>query len=269
MLAVVALVAATACSGSPTAPSSVLSAASSSAAQAEAAGTQNLTSGPVAGAVGASRFVAFGDSITEGVLSSFDGTFLFNPGTSQSYPFQLQNRLISGHPGQSFTVFNRGIGGETAASGSQRIQSVLAADRPEVLLLLEGINDLSAGFGVGATVGRLQTMLDVAQLNNVTVFIATMFQTYRTEEEIPGEAPRIRENAFTLVEPLNQGIRQIAAGRPNVVLVDINYAFASAPNPRALVGGDGLHPTEEGYVRMARWFGAAIEQTFAVRGAFQ
>lgn len=220
-----------------------------------------ISSGPIS-AIGATKFVAFGDSITYGTTSSFDGAFLFDT-ASQSYPVRLQLGLNAHHPPQTFDVRNRGIPGETAGTGSQRIQSVLAADRPQGLLLLEGINDLSGGSSVAETVGRLQTILEIARLHNVTVIIATMFQTYEIADPDDGH---IRPNAATLVPAFNQALVQMAQGRQNVYIVDIHHAFGTN---RSYVGGDGLHPTEAGYERMAQWFEARIEQVFPVRGAFQ
>jgi lysophospholipase L1-like esterase len=223
-----------------------------------------LSQGPIS-AVGATRFVAFGDSITYGVLSSFDGVFLFDT-PHQSYPVRVQLGLNAHHAPQSFTVINRGVPGETAASGASRIGSVLASDRPQVLLLLEGINDLNGGASVGTTTSRLATILDTARLYNVTVIIGNMFQTYETVDPNDGH---VRHNAASQIVPFNNGIAQITSGRSNVFVVDLYHAFATAPNPRSLVGGDGLHPTEAGYERMASWFEARIEQAFPVRGAVQ
>ncbi len=213
-------------------------------------------------AVGATRFVAFGDSITYGTLSSFDGGALFDVPT-HSYPVRLGLGLDFYHAPQQFSIINRGVPAEAVADGGvRRIASVLASDRPQALLLLEGINDLNGGRSVSATVAALDTVLDHARLYNVTVLIATMFQTYVSE------APdgRIRTNAADLVPSFNAAIRQMAAGRQNVFLVDIEPAFRGR---RHLVGGDGLHPSEEGYEVMASTFMAAIEAAFPVRGSFQ
>ena len=47
---------------------------------------------------------------------------------------------------------------------------------------------------------------------------------------------------------------------------DLEVVFGSN---RALLGGDGLHPTEAGYDRMASAFLTAIERAFPIRGSFQ
>jgi lysophospholipase L1-like esterase len=217
--------------------------------------------GDVTNVVGATRFLAFGDSITFGTLSSFDGVFLFD-GSPQAYPARLELGLNFHHPTQAFTVVNRGVPGEGALEGAARVSGVLAATRPQALLLLEGINDLNAGRSLGGTLSALGTILDYARAHNATVVVATMFQTYEVDR--PDGAHRT--NSADLVPALNNGIRQLAAGRQNVFVADIYAAFGTN---RSLVGGDGLHPTELGYERMAMTFQAAIEAAFPVRGTFQ
>ncbi len=218
-------------------------------------------------AVGAARFVSFGDSITYGTISSGDGTMLYEV-PSQSYPERLRlglemyNRPPGLVQGAYFSVANRGIPGETAGQGASRLASVLASDRPQVLLLLEGINDLGAGRSVAATLSSLEALLNTARLYNVPVVIATMFRTYQVQTP----DGRVRENAAILVPSLNSGIRQLASGRQNVFLVDLEAIFGSS---RSLVGGDGLHPTEQGYEVIATAFMTVIETSFPVRGSFQ
>jgi lysophospholipase L1-like esterase len=273
LLAAGALIAAAACSESPTSPSPASSSPASSSAEAAdpnaAASAQDTF--PVAG-IGATRFVAFGDSITEGIESSFDtaiADFVLTAATPVSYPTQLGNFLNTRFPGQAgqFAVLNHGVGGERASTGAQRLPGVLSSARPQVLLLLEGINDLGAGgAGVSATVDHLRTMVETAQLFNATVLIGNMFQTYRTEQELPDGTTKIRENARQLIPAFNDAIRQMAQGRQNVFIVDINSAFGLN---RSLVGGDGLHPTPEGYARIAQAFADALALAFPVRGAFQ
>jgi lysophospholipase L1-like esterase len=269
---------AAACSSSnPTAPSATPSAPLTGQAADESPGRAQDEPAPVpaagfspsppaatSGPLGATSFVALGDSITWGTLSSFDGTFLFDAGPTFSYPFQLQSALNASHGPQIFSVENRGIGGESVVSGAQRINSVLSSVRPQGLLLLEGINDLNNGSSIGSIVGQLEIILDVARLHNVTVFIANMFQTYETVSPAPEN--RVRTNSATQITAFNSAIAQMASGRQNVYLVDLYHAFGSN---RSFVGGDGLHPTAEGYERMSLWFRATIEQAFAVRSAFQ
>jgi lysophospholipase L1-like esterase len=217
---------------------------------------------PTPTALGATRFVAFGDSITQGTQSSYDGRMLYD-GLPGAYPERLQIGLNYYHPPQLFSVINRGVGGEAVTiDGIRRIQSVLDIDRPQALLLLEGINDLGGDIPISQTVAALRSVMDISRQRNVPVLIATMFQTYPTVRPTGEE----RTNAAELVPEFNRQVRQMAAGRQNVTLVDIEAAFG---NNRSLVGGDGLHPTPDGYDRMASEFLKAIERAFPIRGSFQ
>ena len=88
--------------------------------------------------ISATQFVAFGDSFTEGKLSSGD--------TAQNpYPLVLVRQLAARYSTQQISVLNEGRGGETTDVGAARLPSVLASDNPQVLLLFEGVNDLALG----------------------------------------------------------------------------------------------------------------------------
>jgi lysophospholipase L1-like esterase len=258
------------CSQTPTSPSTsggVLSRGSVPQSGPEAPGD---SLGPV-NAAGATHFVAFGDSITTGVLSSFDGGFLFDPGPFTSYPYQLAGLLEANFTAQNFDVDNYGVPGEWAAQAisSNRLSQTLAAERPQGLLLLEGINDLNNGRSVSQVVGSLQQMIEIARLYNATVLIGTMFQTCLSVQ--PGTGT-IRGNSADKIVAFNNAITAMAAGRQNVYVVDLFGAFGNNCGPDGgvnLLGADGLHPSTNGYVVMATTFGLAIRDRFPVRGSFQ
>jgi lysophospholipase L1-like esterase len=228
-----------------------------------------ISSSPVT-QLGATRFVSFGDSITAGTLSSFDGAFLYDVPT-HSYSERLRLALNTYHGGpagqipRTYTVINQGVPGEWALHGAARIQNVINQDRPQGLLLLEGINDLSNTANISATINALTQIVNTARANNVTVLIATMPQTYESTNPFTGET---RTNAKDLVVPFNSQIRALVQSRPNqnIYLVDLYTAFGNNP---LYMGGDGLHPTEAGYERMASTFLNVIEAAFVIRGSFQ
>ena len=272
-LAVAALIAlvAGACTGSsalPTAPSSVLS--RGAVPQLGAPAAADPLPGP--DALGATRFMAFGDSITFGTASSFDGAFLFDPVPGTQYPIQLDNRLEAAFARQDFTVTNEGVPGEAAvtAVSSGRFAQRMAAQRPQGLLLLEGINDLnSSEISVSSVVNALAQMIDIARLYNTTVFVSTMFQTCVSVHPDTGQ---VRENSVDRIVPFNNALRAMAAGRQNVYVVDMYGVFGNNCGPSggvALLGGDGLHPTPSGYSVMAGAFSNALRSVFAVRGSYQ
>jgi lysophospholipase L1-like esterase len=104
-------------------------------------------------------------------------------------------------------------------------------------------------------------MVNMARLYNVTVLVATMPQTY----ESVSPTGVVRENSYDKIEPFNNELKRLVAGLQNVHVVDLFRAF---DNP-AYMGGDGLHPSEAGYQRMAQEFELRIEQIFPVRGGVQ
>lgn len=213
--------------------------------------------------LGATRFLSFGDSITEGVESSFDGMFLFDS-PAAAYPTNLLGLLNANYQPGGFTVINRGRGGEAAYQASGRLTSELSAQRPQVLLLLEGVNDMIGG-GRSPTeaASAAAALVDTGRFFNCTVLVATMFQT--VERETPDGV--IRNNAHDRIVPFNNELRRLVSGRQNVHIVDLYAAFGS--NPGGLVGNDGLHPTPAGYARIADTFRERIAQVFAVRGSLQ
>jgi lysophospholipase L1-like esterase len=265
-----------ACASSPTAPSPTasVSPASEGASQSSTTSEDGPSASPTGVPIGATRFVAVGDSITFGTLSSFDGVAVstscraagFGDPPSHAYPNVLQGSLNTFHSPQNFNVENCGVPGEGTHGAEGRIHALLSELRPQGLLLLEGINDLNGGAGVSSTVDNLRTIVEIAQLHNVTVFVGTMFQTYRTEQELPGGGVRVRENSAQLIPSFNSAIIQMAQGRQNVHIVDVYGRFGLN---RSLVGNDGLHPTPEGYNALSVAFGLKIAEAFAVRVGFQ
>lgn len=270
-LAVLALLAG-ACAQTPTAPSASSAVLSKGAVPQEGVPPAVPLPSPVA--LGATRFVSFGDSITCGVVSSFDGTLLFVPSNCTeptfSYPRQLQQSLRGTFPSQPITVANEGSPAEEVLiAGGGRFGQTMAAVRPQGVLILEGINDLNNGRSVGSVVNGLAQMVDTARLYSTTVLIGTMFQTCVSTDPNTG---RVRLNSTDQIVPFNNAIKAMAAGRQNVYVVDIYAAFGNNCGSNGgvnLVGGDGLHPSPNGYSVMAGAFANAIKQVWAVRGSFE
>lgn len=226
--------------------------------------------------LGATRFLAFGDSITCGTPGAFTTTDIAfddrdcSPTPPAQYPQMVRSLLQTASPSQTFVVDNEGRPGEQAAAAFGRFSSLMAARRPQGVLLLEGINDLNNGSSVTATVDALARMLDLAALYNSTVLVGTMFQTCYSENPFTG---RVRPNSADKIVPFNNALRTMVTGRQNVYLVDIYASFG--PNNCLVdrgtnyLGDDGLHPSPSGYSRLASTFGAAIRDRFAVRGSYQ
>ena len=185
------------------------------------------------------KFMAFGDSITEGAVSLAPRIMLGPPDT---YPFKLEQMLRERYPSQQIVVVNQGLGGEDTRGGARRLPRVLDADKPEVLLLLEGINNLNVSTATQAN--ALRTMIIEAQDRDVAVIIATVMPVLPTSRVYqPTTTEKIRA--------LNERIFALAAEFRLGPPVDLFAIFEANP---ALIGADGLHPSIEGQTRIAEAF---------------
>ena len=201
----------------------------------------------------ATRFVAFGDSLTAGWVSSAAGA---RPEPMSSYPYLLERDLQSRYVTQTIQVVNAGAPGEEAADATARFRSVIGSQRPEVVLLMEGTNDLDVVAGGGADVAAdaLRSMVRYAQDAGADVFLMT----------IP---PQLHTGAADLVASFNATIRAIAVRR-RAVLVDVHDVLlrgaCSGGGTTPCIGADGLHPTAEGYRLVAEELSRVILDRYDV-----
>ncbi|HJZ75804.1 MAG TPA: GDSL-type esterase/lipase family protein [Vicinamibacterales bacterium] len=196
------------------------------------------------------RFIAFGDSITEGFPHTISPA-LVDPPPPGSYPLVLQSLLQARYTAQAIAVLDEGVGGEIVSSGVARLPGALAADKGGALLLMEGANDLNqfGADGVSRISSGLQTMIRMARARSMVVFVGTLLP-----ERANGTPARATHPE--LVVPANAAIRSLAAAE-GVTLVDLFTAFGGVPDP-VLISSDGLHPTAAGNERIAQTFYASI-----------
>lgn len=201
-----------------------------------------LLAGAVATPVAAqTRYVAFGDSITEGNVGD-------DPNRSElGYPPRLE-ALLAG-AGVDATVANRGEGGEKTFQGVTRIDEVLA-EGGDVLLLMEGTNDISQDLSLETTLFNLSEMARKAEDAGLSVIHATCIPRY---PEAKKDAANLRQ------QRMNESIRDLAGGSGRGLadpfevfgrepdLFDRFYAPASSDDP---VG----HPNAPGYDLLADLF---------------
>jgi lysophospholipase L1-like esterase len=198
------------------------------------------------------RFLAFGDSITAGTVSTptLELMLLDKP---DSYPFKLEQMLRSQYPAQDIVVLNRGWGGERLDEGVHRLPIVLDADKPEVLLLLEGVNEVR-NIPTSRNAGYLRTMIMTSQQRGVDVVIATL---------MPVSASRSNSAAANAaIVRLNTEIAKLAQEFGLGPPVDLFGLVQAEPQ---ILGADGLHPTADGYTRIAETFRDAVVSRYDSR----
>ena len=195
------------------------------------------------------RFVAFGDSITQGQVPAAETFTIIEP--LESYPYKLEQMLIREYPAQALRILNSGFGGEVPSAGAVRLPGVLDTERPEVLLLQEGTNGLTSA-RVSAYAASLRTMVSMARNRDIDVVIAYL---------LPVGPPHTdsRPTKPAAVVQLNERIDSIAAEFGIGPPLDLYSAFEANP---ALMSFDGLHPTREGYTRIAELFADEIVRRY-------
>ena len=182
--------------------------------------------------------VAFGNSITQGV-----GDERRPPG----YPFRLELLLDQTHP--NAIVVNRGVAGETTVEGVRRIGLVLTKDRPDYVLILEGVNDINVQSSSSTIVNNLDVIIKKVKGSGAIPLISTI--TPATKKGV----------SITRIKTVNEGIIALAE-REEIVLVDNYTAFRDSEDFTLLLSDDELHPNSLGYDLMAQtWYEGLLEAT--------
>jgi lysophospholipase L1-like esterase len=183
--------------------------------------------------------------MTAGTTSApLQGALSLDAGLPQSYVFKLQTLLRERYTASTIDVFNAGRAGNRAAEDKGRLVDALRETDPDVLLLLEGVNDLNLvgnRDAISPTIGALEELIAEGTSRGVRVFIATL----------PPQREGGKSNSVHFFEDFNEQVRRMAPDE-GATLVDIHAGFTLN-----LIGEDGLHPTDAGYQRMAEiWFDA-------------
>ncbi|WP_251358415.1 arylesterase [Kangiella sp. TOML190] len=98
--------------------------------------------------------LTFGDSLTAGVGAA----------EYEAYPAQLE-KLIG------FKVINAGISGETTQEGLTRLAAVLDQHNPQLVVLLEGGNDILRNYNLVQTKQNLAQMIEEIQSRNIQLIL--------------------------------------------------------------------------------------------------
>jgi lysophospholipase L1-like esterase len=176
------------------------------------------------------RYVALGDSYTIG--------------TSVAAPERWPAQLVARVPGLDL-VANLGVNGYTSRDLIRNELPQLPALMPELLSVLIGVNDVVQGVPAAAYRANVARILDdaVGRVGAHRVVVVTTPDYTVTPSggdfgDPAQQAAGIREN--------NAIITAAAADR-GIVVVDIHDLSLRAATDRALIAGDGLHPSGAQY----------------------
>jgi lysophospholipase L1-like esterase len=185
-----------------------------------------------------STYTAFGDSITNGVL--YDPDRQDSPGYRE--PLQLMLRAFFGFG----TVFNAGVDGETTADGVGRIDNSIQAQNPDVILIMEGTNDIVNVIDIDVSAFNLRRMVQRSyeERPDIIPFLA----------QIP---PRLDPGPDGFdgpgngrIDDLNLMIAEIGP-EEGAAVADMNTPIDGHPE----LMSNPLHPSAAGYEVMAEaWY---------------
>ncbi|MGH6692659.1 MAG: GDSL-type esterase/lipase family protein [Gammaproteobacteria bacterium] len=222
--------------------------------------------------------VAFGDSITDGTLSTLNG--------DDRWPDVLARRLRAAH-GNRVSVVNAGIGGNQVvgpreysprapdpggpAAISRLERDVLSLSGVRVVIWLEGINDFSKNgnadveavqAGMKEAVGRLRARIPGVRVIGATVTPA-VGATNPNHGSPEQDAKRNALNDFIRAGGVFDGVVDFDAVITDPATGAMNAAFA--PNTTLGGAGDNLHPNRLGYVAMGMAIDLEMVAPTAVR----
>ena len=220
-----------------------------------------------------SKFMAFGDSFTEGEdgrsAALIPRSRVIDP--LATYPYLLEGMLNAEYAAQPIQVLNLGKSGEAIDSGRQRLTGDLRRHRPEVLLLLHGYNDLlgackvsqgrdanssQCAAAINEVVSSYRKMIQDAKSQGVTyVFASTLTPS---GAYIPSPSVMDRRLASSAITSTNAKLAPVVRSE-GATLVDSYAAFVG--HEGEYIGDDGLHPRRAGFQALADTFFAAIKTT--------
>ncbi len=189
------------------------------------------------------RYLAFGDSVTDGDGSSDD------QGYRERLAAKLRTRFGRGE------VINEGESGTDSLEGADRIEHILQVHSPAYALIMYGTNDWNAPVCVSAppcfTVPSLREMVQAAASRHTLPFVASIPPTNTGNPKAPPE-----RNEW--VRRMNKEIRLMAA-QEGAVYVDVYGALErDCGGTWSLIMVDHVHFNDRGYEVMAKEFLKAI-----------
>jgi len=170
------------------------------------------------------KILAFGDSLTKGTGGSGE----------QSYPAVLSR--LSGRD-----VVNAGIPGELSGDGLKRLPQILAATRPQLMILCHGGNDLLRKKNLDVAADNIKSMIALARAQNVEVLLIGVPRPWL----LLGTAHIYSDIAKAADIPAELNI------------------LAEILSDRSLKS-DPIHPNEKGYQRMAESILTVLKDTGAL-----
>ncbi|KAL3461216.1 SGNH hydrolase-type esterase domain-containing protein [Aspergillus heterothallicus] len=199
------------------------------------------------------RLMPLGGSITYG-LGSTDGNgyrkTLQDLLAGQGYSVEM---VGSRKCGSMVNNANEGWPGRRIDQIHARATRATAKFLPNIFTVNAGSNDCIQDFGIDSAGARIDAMLEelwAVGVPDATVILSTL--VVAADATVNGRVLRVNEQIRELVER-----KRLSEGK-RVVLADM-YSSAGGPDAAELVD-DGVHPNDEGYIKMAKIWAQSIEE---------
>jgi lysophospholipase L1-like esterase len=225
--------------------------------------TSGYTYDPVGPFLFADNILSFGDSITEGRSSRIQGGIISGIDIV-GYPQRMLSILQARYPTQAVRVENAGRGGECASASCPFVGAPVGQDRlptrfaaaHDLVILLEGTNDITFPRTTTQLVDALRTMISTARAAGKSVLLSGLWPVKPREDN--GDWKGANPSQISLY---NGAIQQLAIAE---AVPYIDMVARLGPGYIAYLSPDGLHPNEAGYQRMAEIVADAVVQHFAI-----
>ena len=156
-------------------------------------------------------------------------------------------------PGKPY--INRGISGQTTPQMLLRFRQDVIANKPKVVVILAGTNDISGNTGpmtLEQTGDNITSMADLATANGIKVVISSVLPVSDTVRKKSGEFYiQSRSRPPARITAMNEWLKNFAVRNGYTYL---DYYAATVDGRGFIVDGitfDGLHPNAKGYAIMA------------------
>ena len=151
-------------------------------------------------------------------------------------------------------VLNHGVNGERSDQIRARFERDVIAHAPAAVVIIAGVNDVYQGREAAHVIEQLAGMYSQALDAKIPVVAGTIvpYNTATAEQN-----SRMRQ----INEWIAEWVRSRAQGGANVAFADTRASVAAPDDANRLSDSpDGLHPSADGYRRMAETIRAAIKQ---------
>jgi acyl-CoA thioesterase-1 len=195
--------------------------------------------------------VALGDSTTAGT-PGFQSPVEAPPDGRGDVESQYAHWLMRAHP--DWRVLNRGVNGERTDQIRARFSRDVMTVRPDVVVVIAGVNDVYQGRSAAEVERELAAIYEASRAASMALVAGSI---------IPYNTATAEQNAS--MHAVNGWIAEYAdAHADRMVFCDTRAAVAAPGAPDRLVSSpDDLHPSPEGYRRMAAALDPAIAAALA------